>query len=1159
MKSQYFSILIIHCLYLLLLLTSVTGVYAQPKRLQFNHLTSDDGLSSSTVIAVLQDYKGFMWFGTYEGLNRYDGYNFVIYKRNPADSTSLADNIVRTIMEDHDKNLFIGTQNGLCLYDREKDRFLNYRIDKSSPLFGINCTVLKIAEDSLGNFWLATGIGLIYFDRNNNQITQFTHDINKPASLSDNNVEGVLIDKNHRLWVTTRIGLNLFLPETGTFKHITQAESDARDLSNTYFMEMIEDLEGNLWFGSTEGLYCLKSNPEAKITKLIHYQHDAKDKYSLSSNRIKSFNVDDKGNLWIGTENDGINLFDRENQRFWHYRKDDYDPKSLNNESIEAIYHDKTGNLWVCTFTGGLNIAIKNRDAISSYQTLPGAPFSLSHSTVTCFLEDHLGQIWLGTDGGGLNLFDKQTNRFLHFNKDNSNLSSNAILCIIEDSNNQIWIGTWGGGLIHFDSKTKSFKSFIPGNSGIQDNSIYAIAEGENNDLWLGSFEHGLIRYQIKEKKFTDYTPDNSGLANKMIIKIEKYSKDRFLLGSTNCFQIFSPGEDRFITYMPDPNDSNSLSYSTTTDILVENDSCVWIGTHDGLNLFNPKTGSFKRYYEGDGLPSSLIKGLVLDESGDIWVTTNKGLCRFDYKQGRFKNFTKADGLQSNEFYERSILKTKSGELLMGGTKGFNMVYPEKITENKSIPDVLITDLKIFNKSVLPDAENSPLIQNITETKTLTLSHKESVLTFYFAVMDFTASEKNQYAYKMEGFDKDWIYSGNKREATYTNLSSGEYVFHVKGSNNDGLWNEKGVSLGITILPPWWNTWLFRIIIFLVIVFILASIYLSRIKHLKNQKILLEKLVAAKTVEVQEKNATLLKQAEELNETNTLLEERQQLVEEQSKRLEKMNSELTEKNLQLEQQAMDLNETNNLLEERQQQIEEQREELYELNATKDKFFSIIAHDLKNPFNVILGFSELVVVNFEKWTDEKKHQVVNLIFNASKNLYQLLENLLQWSRSQRGILEFNPERIELKDILPNVVDLLKDTAEAKSIELELMFPKEGLAVHADRQMLDTILRNLISNAIKFSNTGGKVQIIAEINDGFAGVKVIDNGVGIRSEIKDKLFKIDTHHTTPGTGNEKGTGLGLILAKEFVTRHGGKIGVESTIGEGSTFHFTLPLEK
>jgi signal transduction histidine kinase/ligand-binding sensor domain-containing protein len=1075
MKGRFLVLILFHLLFLI----SLFHANAQEKRLQFTHLKSDNGLSSSIVTSILQDHRGLVWIGTYDGLNRYDGFDFVVYRNNSADSTSLSNNVVRTIIEDHHKNLLIGTQHGLCLYDRDKDRFLNYMIDKSSPLKDIDCIVSKIAEDSLGNLWLATDLGLIYFDRINNQIKRYNNDPKDQESLSNDFLEAVLIDRNNRLWITSRKGLNLFLPETGTFQHITQSENDTRDLSDINFTDIAEDKSGNLWFGSTAGLYCLKNNPEARITGLIHYSFNPREKYSLSINQVQCLYVDDSNNLWIGTENGGLNLFDREHQRFWHYLKDDYDPKSLNNESIQTISQDKIGNLWIGTFTGGLNIAMVNRDAIISYQNLPGAPFSLSHNTVTCFLEDNNDQIWIGTDGGGLNLFNEQNNRFIRYTMENSNISSNAVLCILEDDSNQIWFGTWAGGLVRFDGKTKSFKSFTTKNSGILDNNIYAIYKGNNNDLWLGSFEHGLIHYQIKENKFTYFTPNNSGLINKMIIKIKKFSKGRLLLGYTNGFQIFSPDQNRFITYMNDRNNVNSLSYPTTTDILVENDSCIWVGTRNGLNRFNPDNGSFIRYYTDSGLPGNVIKGLISDDSGFLWVTTGNGVCMFDYKLRKFRNFTRSDGLQGNEFSERSILKTKKGTLLMGGTNGFNIIYPEKITENKHIPEVLITDLKIFNVSAEPGKKNSPLSKNITETKNLILSYRQSVLTFYFAVMDFTAPEKNRYAYKMEGFDKNWIYPKNKREATYTNLNPGAYIFRVKGSNNDDIWNETGTSINITILPPWWSTWWFRLIAVAAVILIFATFFLYRVRQLKNQKILLEKLVEIKTAE-----------------------------------------------------------------------------LIELNTSKDKFFSIIAHDLKNPFNIILGYSEMLRDEIKSGNLSIIDESAGLIHTSAVQTLRLLENLLEWANSQRGKILFKPVKLDLNELLTEEFNTLSDMAAGKNIELK-SFLIENFTITADRNMLKTVMRNLISNAIKFTYRNGKVEVKAISDNRQVEISVSDTGIGIDKETNSKLFRIDANISKPGTDNEKGTGLGLFLCKEFIEKHGGRIWVESEEGRGSTFRFCLPL--
>jgi signal transduction histidine kinase/ligand-binding sensor domain-containing protein len=1017
-----------------------------------------------------------MWIGTPDGLNRYDGFNFLVYKNNQDDSLSIQNDYIQTILEDRDKNLLIGTERGLSLYDRKKDCFRNFMNEKSSAFNGMEFLVSKIIEDSIGNLWLATGSGLIYYDRHKNSIMHFTNDQDKSGSLSDNDVESILIDKENRFWVATRKGLNLFNRKTGIFERIKKLGNCNEDLSTKVFWNVAEDMQGDIWFGGTDGLYRFtKTNGDYNF---VHYQHDVKDKSSLSINQVVSLFVDDVGNLWIGTENGGINLFDRKANRFWHYRKDENDPQSLNNESIETIYQDKTGNFWFGTYTGGLNAAIKNRDGIVSYLSLPAAPLSLSHNTVTSFLERENGQIWVSTDGGGLYLLDINNKSYDRFNIDNSHLSSNSILCIDEDSNNQIWLGTWAGGLVHLDSKTKSITSFTTRNSDIQDDNIFSVLNGNENDLWLGSFTHGLIHYQIKENKFTALTSENSGLTSGGIVKLVKFEGKRILIGTSENFQIYSLANGQFKTFKNDPTNKNSISSSKVTDILVQNDTCIWIGTPHGLNRFNPVTESFIRYYEKDGLPNNYIKGLILDNAGILWVTTSKGVSRFDYRHMKFKNLSKSDGFLSSEFSERGILKTKAGSLLAGGTKGFSIIYPEKITENKKIPAILITDFKISGKSVRAGSKNSPLIQNITETSAITLSPDQSEITFYFAAMDFSAPEKNQFAYKMEGFDKDWVFAGNKGEATYTNLNHGDYVFRVKGSNNDNTWNEAGTSVKIKILPPWWLTWWSKLFVTCFITLILTSIYFYRVSRLKKQKANLENSVAIKTVE-----------------------------------------------------------------------------LKELNASKDKFFSIIAHDLKNPFNTIIGFSNLL--NEELGNDQivKSREYARLINVSAVQTLKLLENLLEWANSQRGKISFNPERLIVNELVKEEMLVLNDMAVEKNIELTYVIPPE-FTILADKNMIRTVLRNLISNAIKFTHRNGRVEVKAFIIYDKVEIVVRDNGIGMSKAAMAQLFKIDADVSTRGTENEKGTGLGLFLCKEFVEKHGGTISAESQQGVGSVFIVTLP---
>jgi signal transduction histidine kinase len=415
----------------------------------------------------------------------------------------------------------------------------------------------------------------------------------------------------------------------------------------------------------------------------------------------------------------------------------------------------------------------------------------------------------------------------------------------------------------------------------------------------------------------------------------------------------------------------------------------------------------------------------------------------------------------------------------MGGIKGLNIISPGKIQENKTIPDILITDLKIFNKSVKPGGENSILSQNITETKSLTFTHENSVLTFSFAIMDFSAPEKNKYAYMMENFDKDWIQTENK-EATYTNLNPGNYIFRVKGANNDGLWNETGTSIRITILPPWWNTLWFKLMFVCAILLLFTLFFLSRVRSLKNQKLLLEKTVEIKTAE-----------------------------------------------------------------------------LKELNASKDKFFSIIAHDLKNPFSTIIGFSEILKEDLSSQPDGRPKEFSKMIHASAIQTFRLLENLLEWANSQRGKIVFNPQKIKFSDLLNEELFTLNDIAAGKNIEITSFVP-ENLTILADKNMIKTILRNLVSNAIKFTHRNGKVAIKVSVDNSSAEVEVSDNGIGMTSDTISKLFRIDANLSTPGTEKEKGTGLGLFLCKEFVEKHGGKIWIRSEAGTGTSFFFTIPLD-
>jgi signal transduction histidine kinase/ligand-binding sensor domain-containing protein len=1110
------GMLFVFLLRALALLPMCFDASAEQKTLQFKHLSVDDGLSSSIVVSIMQDYKGFMWFGTYDGLNRYDGKNVVVYKNNPSDSTSLGSNHVATIFEDSEKNLFLGTLGGLSRYDRDLDRFTNNKYDTSSALYDPSFIINKIVGDKIGNLWMSTNRGLLCLKKNENKPIRFLIDSEAPNVSSSNYLESAYIDGKGSLWVATRTGLYLFHPESGKFDHIVRCKTHGENIGNFTFLQIIEDREGTIWFGSTEGLFCLKkeheTHPEIELT---HLKNDPLDPRSLSNNYVRTFFIDDEGKLWIGTENGGINCFNKDSASFTHYGIDDFNPMSLNNESIHAIFQDRNKNLWVGTFGGGANVSVKNSDFIIHHKKIPRVEQSLSHNIVSYFLEDHLNRKWVATDGGGFNLFDEKTNRFMRYNSENISLKSNAILCMVEDEQGRIWMGTWASGLVRFNYSTNEIVAFTTKNSGIPDNNIYSVAKDPKGDLWLGSERHGLIRYFIKENTFVSYSQENSRNA---VIKIDQ--KGHVYVGGTTSLQIFIPEEKRFVTYAHVLNDSTSISNDWIYSINIENDTTVWVGTKNGLNRFNPLKGTFKRYFVKDGLPDNAIKGITVDKGGAVWLSTNAGICRFDYHGNTYKNFTVSDGLQGNEFYERSILTTADGTILAGGLNGFNQIFPGKFSENKTIPAVVITDLYLFNKKVKIGEEGGALKKQISQIKTLTLSYKQSVLTFYFSVMDFTNPQKNQYAYKMENFDKEWTYCGTRNNATYTNLNPGRYRFHVKGSNNDGIWNEAGTTLDITITPPWWKTKT-AMISFIVFGFsLLLGFYYYRINSLNRQKEALKKLVIERTSEIKEKNEILENKNKLLEEQNTLLEQRRKCIDEQAKVLSVSN-----------------------------------QKLVLLNATKDKFFSIIAHDLKNPFTSVLGFCDILSRHYDGMDDTKRKQSIGVIFEASKRIFQLLENLLQWARSQTGSIKFEPREFILNEVAETNILLVNALVSKKKLEIRKNIEKE-IRVFADKNMIDTAIRNLLTNAIKFTEYGFiSIEIVQ--NADTTEVKITDTGVGISKEKMDKLFDVGGIQSTSGTRGELGTGLGLVICKEFIEKNGGVISVSSEQGKGSTFSFSIPM--
>jgi signal transduction histidine kinase/ligand-binding sensor domain-containing protein len=1094
-------------------------ISAQEDYIRFEHISSEQGLSQNVVYCIVQDKRGFMWFGTQYGLNRFDGYVFIKYIYNPKDPSTLPANRVTLIYEDSSGNFWIGTEGGgLSLFNHEKGTFIRFPYMNDSDPNPDTDIIVTFHEDRNGVFWVGTWGGLLRFDSKKQTWSHFFHRPGIPGTLSHNSIRAFCEDHTGIMWVGTEEGgLNSFNPKTGKFSHFLHRPDDPDSLSNNNVYAIFEDSKKNLWVGSRGGL----DRFDRQAKKFIHYKQQDNIVESLSNNRIRAIFEDSKGRLWIGTEGGGLNrLKSLSEGTFVSYRLEPNNPHSLSHNAVRSIMEDRNGCIWIGTFGGGINRIDPQMQQFVHIRGNASNPNSLSSNDVSCLFEDKDGILWIGTYDNGLNRYNPVTGKFRFYqysSGDPGSLSSNTVHSIHKYKDGVLWIGTWGGGINRFNRDTETFtryKYLDRTNKGPGSNDIFCFCEDQENNLWIGTWKGGLNLYLREKNEFVYYKndPQNPGsISNNGVTFIfpDREHEEILWVGTSNSgLERFNRHTGNFEHYPHDPGNPNSLSHNSVLSLYISpnHPEIVWVGTNGGLNKFNKNTNQWEFYIEDDGLSNNTIYGILEDKNRNLWMSTIKGLSRFNPETEEFTNYYAEDGLQHNEFNQGAFYKGRDGHFYFGGINGFNSFIPENISENAHRPPVVITSF------ILLTTRDFKLEKSILETKELRLSYKDT-FSFEFAALNYTASAKNRYAYKLEqeGADDGWIQLNHKRDITFTALSPGEYVFRVKGSNNYDLWNDVGASVKLIITPPFWSTWWFRILLGLTALGMLFVIYKLRVRRYKIQRNNLETEVAKRTREIRRQK---------------------EIIEEKNIQLEVSNREL--KNSETE--------------------------LRELNATKDKFFSIISHDLRNHLTALLGFSDMLYRSFQKFDDEKKHKYSRSIDRSAKDLYDLLENLLQWARTQTGVLQCKPKTFDLGILIPEIISTYNITAKKKNVNLSWEIRKFTYA-YADKNMVRTVMRNLISNAIKFTEKEGDIRVTANGKDGFVEVSVLDTGVGIGSGSRDMLFKIGKARSTRGTAKEKGTGLGLIICKEFVEKNNGRIWFESPIPDGSekgsVFHFTLPI--
>ncbi|HTE02211.1 MAG TPA: two-component regulator propeller domain-containing protein [Mucilaginibacter sp.] len=1111
MRNTPGLISVFKCWIVILLLGAPLFVFPQNQSLKFDHFGTREGLSQINVNCIIQDSRGFMWIGTRNGLNRYDGYKFITYRFDPKNDNSVSNNMINDIVEDRDGNIWIATSSGLNRYERNTGSFTRYTHDVHNPNTISNHIINRLNFDSDDNLWIGTQNGGVdCYDIRKKTFQHHLHSASDASSISDNNVRAVLEDSQHNLWVgTTSGGLNLYNRKNNSFTKFPYIDPVTKNIAGNNVICMIENNKDQLWIGTQEDGLLLFD----KVSKTFkRFKHSETSANSISSNTIYSLKKDAAGDLWIGTENGGLSVFDSKTNRFNNYRHDEVDNNSINGNSIYSVCRDKLGNMWLGAFSGGINLFKKTTASFSLYRH-NASPSSLSNDFVLALFEDKEKNIWVGTDGGGINKFDPESGTFTNYKKQTGGkggLAGNYVLVVNQDEDDNIWIGTWGNGISILNPKTQTFSYFSRDQAnpnGISGNNIYNLIHTRDKKTWISVFGSGLDCYDKKTNTFKNFRLDVNNpksISSNYIYSLLEDRKGNLWIGTSDGGLDLMDRKTNTFTHFQHDEKKNSLSNNGVTDIFEDSKGNLWLCTLSGLDVFDPLTKHFTIFTKKEGLPSDIAYSVREDDYGKLWVSTNSGLSMYDPVNKTFRNYTTEDGVQGDEFKPHSALKSSDGKMYFGGVNGFNAFYPDQILNPIAFSPLIVTSFQVFNKP-LAIAKNSndpsPLKQDISDTKSITLSYKQSVISMEYAALDFGSADKKQYAYKLENFDSDWNQVGSRNTASYTNLPPGEYTFKVKYRNSAGLWSPVKDSLKITIVPPFWLTWWFEV---LAVVFISGAIYAIFKYRLKAIKL------------------------------------RQQELEEQVEERTELLARMTVDERRSREEA-----------------EKAKEEAEQANKAKSIFLATMSHEIRTPMNGVIGMATLL--SSTPLTQEQE-EYTETIKNCGDALLTVINDILDFSKIESGNMELEERDFDLRDCVEGVLDVFAESA--TRLNLDLVYQIEHnvpTQIIGDGLRLRQILINLVGNAVKFTSKGEifiSVKLLSSKNNDLdLSFSVRDTGIGIPADKLNRLFKAFSQIDSSTTRKYGGTGLGLAISEKLIQLMGGNIKVESEPGKGATFHFNI----
>jgi PAS domain S-box-containing protein len=1166
----------------------------------FRHLTIADGLSQNAVSAILQDHRGFMWFGTKDGLNRYDGYDFVVHRHDPADPTSLANSDVSALFLDRAGQLWVGTRSGgLDRFDRDREIFRH--------VAGLGAPVTAITQDQEGDLWVATfGAGLVrlsWRERGRSGATvrtqdaeprlqRFNNDPGDPRSLSHDRVHAVLVDRSGTLWVGSRGGLDRLDPGGTGFTRYRVEEGSATGLIDEAILSLREDREGRLWMGSTPGISVFDRDRE----RITHHHHRYRT-FRYGWGEVRQILEDRNGVLWLSTASE-LMQFDPAAEDFTYLARDPQSPRGLSSNLPTALHQDRSGVIWIGTNGFGLNIHDTKGTRFRTFVRPETRSYRHPTFSVYTLFEDSDSAVWIGAEF--LYRWDRSTGSFTSFETTPDrpeDFGNSGVWALLEHPRGFLWAGTYAG-LFHYEIATgraRQYRHDPDDPEGLPETEVKDVFRDPEGTIWVVTANHIAELVDPAAGRFRSHLYHSPTTDAWTFPSLTRTGDGLFWFGSLQGLVRFDPSTRTFGHYRNAPGDPTTLGNDVVRSILPDPrdpERILWVGTAGGgLNRFDRGTERFTRYTTADGLPNDVVYGILPDHDGRLWLSTNRGLSRFDPATGKFRNFDSKDGLQSDEFNSGAYFRSPSGELFFGGLFGFNHFRPEAVRDNPHVPPVVITGFRRVDRLESPVDANSVLERSITETTSVRLSHQDNIFSFQFAALDYSAPGKNRYAYRMLGFSDRWVEAGSSRSATYMNLPPGSYTFQVRGSNNDGVWNEEGASVALTILPPWWRSWWS----YLVYVLILGGLLLA-VRRYEMGGIQIRHAVERARAQAFENvfDAVVVTDLDgNIADWNTGSERlygysREEAigqhvgmlhVPEDSEHLADVVIQQVQRDGRWLGEIRMLHKNGRigwiesmvvpLFDDAGKPVGalginrdisprvEAEAKLRKLDQDRRRFFANVTHEFRTPLTLTLGPLDDLRTGFHGELPSMVTQQVELAHRNAGRVMELIDQLLEVARLEAGSTPLRARRLELVAFVRRVVVGFQPLADRRSLGLEMELPAPTTEVYADPDHLEKVVSNLLSNALRFTPEGGSVVVSVTATATHARIVVRDTGPGIPEHELPRVFDRFFRGEHASGHDQTGTGIGLALAQELAHLHGGSIDVESGVGVGSTFTVSLPL--